>query len=96
MKNKRIKNGLIGIGTALVPAGMTMVVQGQNIEGGILTAMGIACVLGYSLLDDADKKAILEYVDEDTLRDLADDVAERVNDDGNDEGTEKKSRAKND
>lgn len=99
MKNKTAKNGLLSIGTALVPAGMTMFVRGQHIEAGILVAMGVACVVGYSQLDDKDKNTVLEYISEDKLKSLADDMAEQVNEisnDGNDEATEKKSRGKND
>jgi hypothetical protein len=78
MTSKKLKNGLLGIGTTLLPAATTMLVKGQTIEGVILSAFAVACVVGYAVLDDRHKDTLLKYVNEDTLREGAEDIADVI------------------
>lgn len=77
-KQKKLKNGLLGIGTSLLPASTTMLVKGQTVEGGILAVMAVGCVVGYAVLDDRHKDALLKFVDEETLTEGANELADVI------------------
>jgi len=84
-KKSKTKKSLLTIGTALLPSGISMIVNGSGIEGAILTALGAASVVGYDVLDDKTKEVLLSGLDADALKDGAEEAAETV-----DEATSKK------
>ena len=77
MGNKT-KNSLASIGVSLAPVAATFLVEGQLVEGGVLSVFCGALIFGYTYLDDKSKQqfSLPDGVDEDTFIDIAERLGE--------------------
>jgi hypothetical protein len=69
MKNSSKKKTLLGLATTLMPTGITMLIQGNQYQGGILIALSVALMLAYDHYDD--KVKVPEGIDRETFVQLS-------------------------
>ena len=72
MKHNKTKKTLLGVGTAVLAPAVTMLVQGNTVEGGLLMVIGVGMIVVYDHLDDKAKGNLPSGVDEETVKEIAD------------------------
>lgn len=80
MNDKTTKKGLLATGLAVLTTAVPLIVNGRPLEGGILTAFGIALVVAYDYLDDRLKEPpqLPDGVDEELFHEAAMYLADKV------------------
>lgn len=81
MKHSKKKKGLLSVAFSLIPIAVTMLVEGQTVEGGILVAIAAGLVILYDYYDDKAKAvpAFIQNIDQEVYEQIASIGADKVN-----------------
>lgn len=82
MRHSKKKKGLLSVAFSLIPIAVTMLVEGQTVEGGILIAIAAGLIILYDYYDDKAKAvpAFLQNIDQEVYEKVAEVGADTVND----------------
>lgn len=80
MQDKHKKKGLLGSGLALLQSAIIMLVEGQHIEGAMISLVGVGFILAYDYYDDRMKGTpkLPDGISNDDIRLLVSELSDRV------------------
>jgi len=80
MHDKHKKKGLLGSGLALLQSAIIMLVEGQHVEGVLVSVVGVAFILAYDYYDDRMKGTpkLPDGVSTEDVQKLVSELSERI------------------